>query len=1088
MQHQDETCHITGALLQTPPIMMTQAATTGSVLSTTLKDAKSKKRSIPKGERNVRTIEAQSIKGYRGEDNLDDLLNYIDPKPKNGIVGTNNNSNSNDHANLLEDKKKKLPTKNKGEKVNKLKKCNSMEELRSSPLSKASSITTPPNKIDHDVTLRSKSIHNNSNVTTTVTNKKNVTSGGGGGSDKVQQPQNKRNERRSWGTEGLNYLSEQANDLQREREKMENESEIIADFVKINDDDKVIQMSLPASGTAMDTENVDSSNSSNNGMDMELDSISIEPQTADFCVVQKKRKVKRKSDERGDYGERNNRMLSSYGNNNNNNSNNNNKRDQVMNNRGTRNNSYNDRGDAKQSRVAKNSSDAKVHTGGAKSRRKSASSMPPSDKSDDSDVDSVQSLPMETTKSFLNSSHGAHSNANGQEHISNNNNNNNNSNTNHNNNNNKKSNKNQQNHQQQQSKSQISYADIAKSINNNKNKLDAIGKSGINSNNNNPSTDKWPSVSSSLSSSAATNNQINSNNNTTSNINNNNNSINNNKSDSQFPFAIPQPALQSPAPITAAATLAAQPPQTIIDSNQQQQNQKKSSAISNKLSFPELVETNNTKNKLLNNVNCVNNNSDTSTTTLSDVTNNNTNNVDQNASSGSHYDVKPMMINYDSNNNNNNNNNDYIHQITPTTTTTTSSSTSKKNTISYSQTLLVDHVEQLDPNGNLEELSSIPTTNTNRMGLIKSKSVDHNNFNIDQYPSLEKTLGKSAKKMPLADVLKPVTTLRVMPLEVTTNKKVKQITHPKLLQKMEQTKDENIKRTKKDKAGSDKTLLKKSNVLVQTPQQQQLQNPVNYRPAVIILNDATDQKAIEDESDFGITFGFDINEHLLHDHPASAHESTATTIGINDNISLENNKNNNNCDIIDNKLFTSTLLINNNNSGAVSGGGPSENHHNHHLVSPNQTAAPQLQFIVPLSNNQSSSTTTIIEKNNHHQPQQQQHLMNCKENILDSSTQSSNDLGYISTSGSTPPTQKSMINDDDLQKVDRQFLNFNESAGGGEEECKVGQLMATCSQIEAQMDENCVPMMILPVFIPPEQTVQYNQEGVVSFVLEGKIY
>ena len=117
--------------------------------------------------------------------------------------------------------------------------------------------------------------------------------------------------------------------------------------------------------------------------------------------------------------------------------------------------------------------------------------------------------------------------------------------------------------------------------------------------------------------------------------------------------------------------------------------------------------------------------------------------------------------------------------------------------------------------------------------------------------------------------------------------------------------------------------------------------------------------------------------------------------------------------------------------------------------------------------------------------------MNCKDNVLDSSTQSSNDLGYISTTGSTPPTQKSLIiavNDEDLQVIDRKNLSFNESAavGGGEEECKVGQLMATCSQIEAQMDESCVPMMILPVFIPPEQTVQYNQEGVVSFVLEGK--
>lgn len=71
------------------------------------------------------------IQGFRGDDEVEDLLKYIEDgdgkqqkhHPKNGIVTSNQTS---DHLLSAEEKKKKMAAKNK-EKVNKLKKSNSMD-------------------------------------------------------------------------------------------------------------------------------------------------------------------------------------------------------------------------------------------------------------------------------------------------------------------------------------------------------------------------------------------------------------------------------------------------------------------------------------------------------------------------------------------------------------------------------------------------------------------------------------------------------------------------------------------------------------------------------------------------------------------------------------------------------------------------------------------------------------------------------------------------------------------------------------------------------------------------------------------------
>jgi hypothetical protein len=164
-----------------PEVVPTQsliANTPGTAASS--KEAKSKAKRVRAAERNEKTINVESIQGFRGNDELDDLLKYIEDgggknqkNPKNGIV------------NATSEHLKKA--KNNKEKVNKLKKSNSMDELWSTGRQAAdeAAVPTAASKIIQDVTLRSKS--------------GGITSGAKKTCEKVE----KRNERRSWGTEGL---------------------------------------------------------------------------------------------------------------------------------------------------------------------------------------------------------------------------------------------------------------------------------------------------------------------------------------------------------------------------------------------------------------------------------------------------------------------------------------------------------------------------------------------------------------------------------------------------------------------------------------------------------------------------------------------------------------------------------------------------------------------------------------------------------------------------------------------------------------------------------------------------------------------
>lgn len=218
---------------------------------------KGKKRPT-KEDRSFASIrQAKDIDGYRGDKDVDELLKYIedgDGDAKNRKSNSKHGILSNDFLSA-DDKKKKMTLKNK-EKVNKLKKSNSCDELCSTGRQKqqeekeqSSSSTTANENFNEEVTLRSKS--------------GNLTSGAKKGDNKSDQSQSKRNERRSWGTEGLR--TESTNNEQQE---------------------------------------IDSSSSScSNQSEAHIESLSAGEQsqlTDEFQTVIKKRKVKRKSSEAGD--------------------------------------------------------------------------------------------------------------------------------------------------------------------------------------------------------------------------------------------------------------------------------------------------------------------------------------------------------------------------------------------------------------------------------------------------------------------------------------------------------------------------------------------------------------------------------------------------------------------------------------------------------------------------------------------------------------------------------------------------------------------------------------------------------------------
>lgn len=128
--------HHVSAMQATPQLTLTSnpqvSANSVSGGGSSSKDPKAKKRAA-KSERNEKTIDVQSIEGFCGHETVEALLSYIDGD-KGGNSGNQKNHPKNglltSQTQLLnsDEKKKKMVAKNK-EKVNKLKKSNSMDEL-----------------------------------------------------------------------------------------------------------------------------------------------------------------------------------------------------------------------------------------------------------------------------------------------------------------------------------------------------------------------------------------------------------------------------------------------------------------------------------------------------------------------------------------------------------------------------------------------------------------------------------------------------------------------------------------------------------------------------------------------------------------------------------------------------------------------------------------------------------------------------------------------------------------------------------------------------------------------------------------------
>jgi hypothetical protein len=239
---------------------------------------KLKAKRVLKSDRSFANIRlATDIAGYQGDKDVDELLKYIEDGDGDAKKGKSNSKSgilSNDFMSA-DDKKKKMTLKNK-EKVNKLKKSNSCDELCSTGRQKqqeekeksSQSTAANENNFNEEVTLRSKS--------------GNLTSGAKKGDNKSDQSQSKRNERRSWGTEGLRSTT----------------------TTNINE-------------TNSEQREIDSSSSScSHQSEAHIESLSAGEQslpTDEFQpVVIKKRKVKRKSSEAGDAPKPSNTNIQAY--------------------------------------------------------------------------------------------------------------------------------------------------------------------------------------------------------------------------------------------------------------------------------------------------------------------------------------------------------------------------------------------------------------------------------------------------------------------------------------------------------------------------------------------------------------------------------------------------------------------------------------------------------------------------------------------------------------------------------------------------------------------------------------------------------
>ncbi|XP_031638243.1 putative mediator of RNA polymerase II transcription subunit 26 isoform X2 [Contarinia nasturtii] len=262
--------------------------------------------------------------------NIDSIVAFIENTDT--TKKTNNNLSATERTN----RKEKKNIDNKKKEVNRLKKSTSMEELKSS--SKIEEEIAQSERAQ--VSLRQKQMQN--------AQKRNTTTS----TDNSKQSNNKRGERRSWGTEELHDF-----ETSDERETKKHKE------------------TKPNTKNNRKTEHIVSTNAS-------IESIPTNVEAAEFHVVTKKKKTKK----RQIIEEAKAKQQMSQ-------------RDQTqLHGRQSNNNTSNSSQKYQPSSTYTNDRDIYVNSLMTKeNRRKSTSSVPPSDKSDSSDLDSVHSLPIEST-------------------------------------------------------------------------------------------------------------------------------------------------------------------------------------------------------------------------------------------------------------------------------------------------------------------------------------------------------------------------------------------------------------------------------------------------------------------------------------------------------------------------------------------------------------------------------------------------------------------------------------------------------------------------------------------------------------------
>lgn len=294
-----------------------------------------------KFDRNTRTLKAAEIIGNRGGDDIKKLLAFIENKEttrKNGMIATNGNE-----KNKKDKSGKKDGNSPKGE--GQLKKSNSLEELKSSSKLEEEKESEQVRRI-----LRQKQQMTKKNSALEIKDN--------------QKNQHRRGERRSWGTEELTYLGDTSVIVPKKDESAAAGKDVTKKPKSVENSIKnpVIQRQKSEEHSLSI---------------VSIESVSTSSETAEFHVVTKKKKAKK----RQIFEETRQKPLT----------------DNIETTTGHRSkyhpsqNYANERGDMYLSSFSAND------------RRKSTSSVPPSDKSDSSDLDSVHSLPIESTIRLRNS-------------------------------------------------------------------------------------------------------------------------------------------------------------------------------------------------------------------------------------------------------------------------------------------------------------------------------------------------------------------------------------------------------------------------------------------------------------------------------------------------------------------------------------------------------------------------------------------------------------------------------------------------------------------------------------------------------------